>query len=114
MKLPIWEMWEKRRKSKFNHAVTGFVIGLLMSINIGILIAIPLLYDVTIAFIGTALAGIALIALGILFILISSFGYKDLKSVIGNTIFRRGVLMGFYAGALFWIIALFKTYTAPL
>ncbi|MBI2450484.1 MAG: hypothetical protein HYV47_03035 [Candidatus Nealsonbacteria bacterium] len=107
-------MWKENRKDKLNYVFVGFATGIFLSINTLLLTVIPLLYGVTIAYIGAVFVFIATISLTILLVLTVFFGYKDLKSVIKNAIFKWSTLAGLFAGIVILAIAILKTYTSPL
>lgn len=85
--------WKKNRESQREYLFTGFFIGMLIAtvatLNIVVLSAKVSLLSMV------GLTGIlTLFALMIGALLTIQFGYKDLKSVVKNSFFKWGLLVG--------------------
>ncbi|MEK7503649.1 MAG: hypothetical protein AAB577_01560 [Patescibacteria group bacterium] len=100
--------WEKNRKSKSNHFLTGFLVGALVSLYGGIVIAtlVVTVINISLQSVGLFLLISTIMALMTTGVPVFYFGYKELKSITKQSIFKWGFAGGFCVGIIGWIIAL--------
>ena len=99
--------WEENRKSKSDYFLTGFTVGALLPLYGGIIIAIlaVTVTNISLQSVGLFLLVSTIMALTTTGVPVFYFGYKELKSVFKQALFKWGFAGGFCIGIIGWIIA---------